>query len=562
MVTSLLGQIGIIILFAALLALITKLLKQPIVLGYVIAGFLIGPLYFKFITSTDLIQPLADLGVAFLLFIVGLELDINKFKQLGWVIAVTGVLQVLLVTAVSAFIAGIWLSKIEALYLGLIIAFSSTMIVIKLIEDKNELQTLHGKIVLGILLVQDILVVLALSLLKNIGVSSPIPAVLSIGKGLGLIIISYFIGKYIFNFVLKISASIPELLFMVSLAISFVYAYIASLLGFSIAIGAFIAGIALASSPFSIEIIGRVKSLKDFFLVIFFVSLGLQITSLNLGSIFMLLIVSLLLVVLLKPLIIFILLKLFKQSNRTAFSSSFSLAQISEFSLVLASTGIVLGHIHNNLFTLSVIVGAITITITSYLIKYDRNIYSLIFPLMKRIETSPKEFGSEKLDEELNNHIVVIGAHRMASRIIEILKQKHKNFVVVDFNPERVSELRRENITCIYGDYGNVHVLGTLNISKAKIVISTVPNLNDNLRLIKMSKEFNKNIIVIVATHNAFDALLLYKDGADFVIFPEYLSGQKIADYLVHLDNKGIKKWGQHYKSTLVDEIKRNRLFI
>src|SRR3989344_2678669 len=122
MVTSLLGQIGIIILFAALLALITKLLKQPIVLGYVIAGFLIGPLYFKFITSTDLIQPLADLGVAFLLFIVGLELDINKFKQLGWVIAVTGVLQVLLVTAVSAFIAGIWLSKIEALYLGLIIA--------------------------------------------------------------------------------------------------------------------------------------------------------------------------------------------------------------------------------------------------------------------------------------------------------------------------------------------------------------------------------------------------------------------------------------------------------
>ncbi len=561
MINSLLIDIGIIILAAAFLALLTKLIKQPIVLGYVIAGFLIGPITFGWVKNIDLIKTLAELGVAFLLFIVGLELDLNKFRQLGWVVAVTGFLQVIMVTAVSAFFAGIWLSKIEAFYIGLIVAFSSTMIVIKLIDDKNELQTLHGKIVLGILLVQDIMVVLVLSLLQSLGSTSTF-TFLSIFKGLALIIVSYFIGKYIFNYILKLSASIPELLFIVSLAISFVYAGLAYYLNFSIAIGAFIAGIALASSQYSIEIIGRVKSLKDFFLVIFFVSLGLQITSFSFRAISVLLLISFLLVVIIKPLIIFILLKLFKQSNRTSFSSSIALAQISEFSLVLAGTGVVLGHLQNNIFSLVVILGAITFTLTSYLIKYDRDIYTFIHPLLIKIETNPKNFGTEKLEKELKEHIVIIGAHRMASRIIEILKQRYKNFVVVDFNPERVAELRRENINCVYGDYGNVHVIENLNIYKAKIIISTVPNFNDNLRLIKMAKSNNKSIITIITTHNAFDALLLYKGGADFVIFPEYLSGQKIADYLVHLDSKGIKKWGQHYKSTLIEEIKRNRLFI
>src|SRR3989344_2108483 len=416
----------------------TKLLKQPIVLGYVIAGFLIGPLVFGLITNTDLIKQLAELGVAFLLFIVGLELDLNKFKQLGWVIAVVGILQVALVALVGTLFASLWLNPTESLYLGLIVAFSSTMIVVKLLDDKMELQTLHGKIVLGILLVQDILVVLALSLLQGVG-STSIFTFISLLKGLGLIIVSYFVGRYIFSYLLRLSASLPELLFIISLAIAFIYTALAYYLGFSIIIGAFIAGVALASSPYSTEVVGRVISLKDFFLVMFFVSLGMQITSFN-GEIRNLLWVILGLVLVVKTVIIFILLKLFKHTNRTAFSTSISLAQISEFSLILAGLGVSLGHLSENIFSLAIILGAITITLTSYFVKYDTEIYAFLHPLLKKIETSPRGFDLEKLHKKMSNHIVLIGAHRMGSRIIESLKQKRKKFVVLDYNPNKVQE--------------------------------------------------------------------------------------------------------------------------
>ncbi len=561
MVSSLLFDIGLIILFAAVLALITKIFKQPIILGYLIAGLLIGPLAFKLITNTELIQQLAELGVAFLLFIVGLELDINKFKQLGWVVTITTTLQVALVTIITAFFATIWLNRLEAIYIGLIVAFSSTMIVVKLVEDKGEIQTLHGKIILGILLVQDIFVVLALSLLKNLGGTSAI-AILGLLKGLALIVAAYLIGRYVFNHLLKLVASIPELLFITSLGIAFVYSALAHYLGFSIAIGAFIAGIALASSPYSLEIVGRVISLKDFFLVIFFTSLGMQLTSFNIGTQITLFLVILAMVLIIKPLIIFGLLKMFKQSNRTAFSTAVSLAQISEFSLVLAGTGVILGHLSSSIFTLVLIVGAITITLTSYLIKYDRTVYTQIHPALNIIETNPKNFNIERKDKKLENHIIIVGAHRMATPIIELLKQKNKQFVVIDFNPDRVKELIKEKINCVYGDYGNIHVLENVDIKKAKTIISTVPNIDDNLRMIKMVRQHNKDAVIIVASSRAMDSLMLYREGADFVVFPEYLSGQKVADYMIHLGSKDIKKWGQHYRQRLVNEIRKNKLFM
>lgn len=558
--TALLFDIGIILVFAALFALVTRFFRQPLVLGYVIAGFLIGPIIWGLVTNMSLIQQLAELGIAFLLFMVGLEIDLNKFKKLGVIVAVTAVLEVLLVAGIAAYVASFWLELIPSIYIGLIVAFSSTMIVIKLLSDKKELQTLHGKMVLGILLVQDILVVLALSLLHSLGGTS-IFAVVGIVKNLGIILISYFVGRYMFGYILRASASSPELLFVVAIAIGILYAGLAHLLGFSIIIGMFTAGVALASSPYSTEIVGRIMSLKDFFLVLFFVSLGMQIASPS-YSMINLLLVTLALAIFLKPLVIFVLLKLFKHSNKTAFTTGLSLAQISEFSLVLAGLGFTLGHLGQETFSLIIILGAITITLTSYFIKYSREIYEFFHPLLERIETTPKEYNIEKLHKRLKNHIVVIGAHRMASRIIQRLVEKRKRFVVLDYDPDRVKELKKAGIDCVYGDYGNLYVLENLHIKDAKVIISTVPDLEDNLRLIDMVKQSNKKIITIMNTHSTMDALLLYREGADFVVFPEYMSGQKIADYLAHLNPKGIKKWGKHYRNMLVDEIRNNNLFM
>ena len=559
MVNSLILDIGIIVIFAAILALISKFLKQPLVLAYVLAGFLLGPFAFNFIHETSTINELAELGVAFLLFIVGLEFDINKFKQLGWVITITGVLQVLLVAAVTFLFVKTWLNSTEALYIALIIAFSSTMVVVKLLADKSELQTLHGRIILGILLVQDVLAVLAIPLLQSLG-NNYLTISISIAKSIALIVVSYFIGKYLFSYILRLSASMPELLFVVALAIGFIYTALASYLGISIIIGAFIAGVALASSPYSTEIIGRVLSLKDFFIIIFFASLGMQITQLNTNINFLL--ILLVLAIIIKPLILFIILKLFKQSNRTSFSTSFSLGQISEFSLVIAGTGVALGHIASGTFALVIILGTITITLTSYVIKYDRHIYSFIHPILNKIETNHKNFNIEKIEIGLKNHIVLIGAHRMASRIIQTLKEKKEKFIVLDFNPEKVKLLIKKGINCVYGDYGNLYVLENLNIAHAKTIVSTVPSLQDNIRLIKLIREKNKHAIIFIAAHKAMDALLLYKEGADLVIFPEYLSGQKVADYMTHLNIKNVRKWGKYYREQLIDEIRNNNLFI
>lgn len=559
MVSSLISDIGIIVIFAAVLALISKFLKQPLILAYVLAGFLLGPLAFSLVHEVPTIAQLSELGVAFLLFIIGLEFDINKFKQLGLVITITGILQVLLVAFVTFIFVKNWLSNTEALYLALIITFSSTMVVVKLLADKSELQTLHGRIILGILLVQDVLAVLAIPLLQSLGNNFTAIGI-SVAKSIALIVISYFIGKYIFSYILRISASMPELLFVVALAIGFFYTALASYLGISIIIGAFIAGVALASSPYSVEIIGRVLSLKDFFIVLFFASLGMQVTQLNAD--FGLLAILIILALLIKPLILFIILKIFKQSNRTAFSTSFSLGQISEFSLVIAGTGVALGHLTSGTFAVVIILGAITITLTSYIIKYDRQIYSFIHPILHKIETNPKNFNIENIEKPLKNHVILIGAHRMASRIMQTMHERKENFVVLDFNPEKVKLLIKKGINCVYGDYGNLYVLENLNIKHAKTIISTVPNLNDNIRLIKLIKEKNKHAVIFVAAHKAMDALLLYGEGANFVVFPEYLAGQKVADYLTHLNNKNIKKWGKHYRTQLIDEIRNNNLFI
>src|SRR3989344_2553152 len=555
---SILFDIGILIVLPAILANIARSLRQPLILGYVFAGVLLGPVGFSLIKNLDLISTISELGITFLLFIVGLELDLKKFREIGSLIFITGVSQVLITFALGFFFARIYFGVIESTYIGLILAFSSTMIVIKLLSDKNHLETLHGRIILGILLVQDILVVIALPMLSTFNNLSLESISISFFKGFLLFVIALFANRFIFFYILRITAKIQELLFISAISICFLFAGLAYYLGFSIAIGAFLAGVSLASFPYNIEIVGRIKSLKDFFSVLFFASLGVQLVFTGISSKIPFIIGLILITLILKPTIVFIILKIFGHQNRTAFLSGLSLAQISEFSLVIAALGITFGAISTSTFSITIIVAIITITLTSYFMAFDEKIFSLfnkfLIPFEK--QTSKKEL--ENLPEKLKDHIVLIGAHRMGTRILKALRKRKENFIVVDFNPEIIKKLIKHNIHCIYGDLGNIDILESLHLEKAKIVISTIPSTQEDLLLIRIAKERNKKILVFATAKTVEETITLYNQGADFVVLPEMLAGDKLADYLSHLDSKGIRKWGSFYYNRLLRDIKRD----
>lgn len=561
MVYSVLIEVGLIILFAAIFANISRLFKQPLILGYVIAGVLVGPAVFGLVKNMDLISGLSELGIALLLFIVGLELNIKKLKDVGTAGSITGVLQVVITAGIGAAIAYMFLPATEALYVGLIIAFSSTMIVVKLLSDKGEIDTLHGKLMLAILIIQDVIVVILLPLLHGVSNFSWIIILEELGKGIGILGIGYLASRFLILRILKHSAKNLELLFVTSVSICFLFAALAYFLGFSIVIGAFIAGVCIASLPYSFEIVSRVKSLKDFFIVIFFVTLGSQVTFNNIASNLKLIFILLALIIILKPVVIFILLKLFKYNNKTSFMTGIGLGQVSEFSLVLAAAGLAAAQISQELFNVIIIVAIISITLTPYFVDYGSRMFNRISNLLGPLERLSRR-NLEKVPENMKNHIIIFGAHRMGSKLIENLKTATNNFIVVDFNPDRIRELISEGVNCIYGDISSLEVLERLEMQNAKVIISTVPDLEQNLFVLKKARAVKKEIIFFASAKNIDDSIILYRNGADFVAFPELIAGQKIFDYLVHLDEAEVKKWGTVYYRDMLKEKRKNPLIV
>src|SRR3989344_5313497 len=297
-------DIGLVIIVATLFAFIARFFKQPLIPAYILTGLIIGP-FLGLITNTEIITTLSEIGIAFLLFIVGLEIDFRKLANVGAISTIGGLIQVLLVFTIS-FIIALFLGfvQIEAVYLALVIAFSSTMIVIKLLSDKREIDTLHGRIIIGFLLMQDIIAIFVLSILTTLNEFSFLTLFYSIIKGIAIFLIAIFAGKYLFPTIFAFAAKSQELLFVAAIAVSFLFSLIFNYIGFSIAIGAFVAGITLANLPYNLEIIGKIMPLRDFFSVLFFVSLGMQLLISSFEIILKPLIIFLIITILIKPLVI------------------------------------------------------------------------------------------------------------------------------------------------------------------------------------------------------------------------------------------------------------------
>ena len=553
-------ELGVIIIIVAILAYFLQLLKQPQILAYILVGILITPL-FQIVTNSSLIDTMSTIGVAFLLFIVGLEMDIKSLKNVALVTTVGGTIQIALLFTTGYLLALLLgFLNTEALYIGLMVSFSSTMIVMKLLSDKRELNTLHGRMILGILLLEDILAIFALSILTSINGFTLTFFLFALLKFLALFGIAYLCSRYIFPKIFSFAAQTQELLLLASLAVCFAFSLAFYSLGFSIAIGAFVAGITLGNLQYHLEIIGKIKNLKDFFSMLFFVSLGMGLSLTVLKKMWLPLIVLLSLLILIKPLFIMIITSLFKYTKKTAFLTALSLTQMGEFSLIIAAQGLALGHISQDLFSSVVIIMITSIIITSYLVKYDSLIYEkLKFPLsfFDKFHNHHLEY----LSTEVKPKIILCGHNRIGYSILRDLKQTKKKVLVIDYNPEIINKIISEGYHCIYGEATDEEIIQRMHLEQIKILISTIPDINDNIYLIRRLRSVNKRAKIMVTASEIDEALKLYKHGASYVIMPHFLGGEYVSNMITNFRRKKLnfKEEREHHIAHLHERKRRGQ---
>ncbi|MEM2462784.1 MAG: cation:proton antiporter [Candidatus Pacearchaeota archaeon] len=551
---ELLFSVTIIIVVAAIFAFISKALKQQLILAYIATGIIIGPLVLGLIQNIALISSLAEIGIAFLLFTAGLEISASKIKEQTFPFLFAGIFEIFAVTIITFFIAiALHFRSVEALYLGLILAFSSTVLVVKILADKKELNTLHSRIAIGILLVQDIAAILALILLNQ---NSFYRIILVILQASLLILIAMLLNKTILNSLFRFASSSHELLFLAALAFVFFFAALAFALNLSIVIGSFIAGLALSNSPYKIEIESKIRPLRDFFVIIFLVSLGMLLTTFDFKTLFLPFIVFLAIIILLKPFIIALAIRLSNYKSRTSLSVGFSLGQLSEFSLVIAFIAVGANLITQTTFNLVVLLSIISMAATPYLMRIDNFLhkaYHSLFEIFKNVSERRDYLLKEHKIKKEKKTILLFGCHRIGSIFLKGLeKYKHK-VLVIDFNPEVINALTKQNVSCIYGDALSSEVLETLNVQEAKVAISTIPKVEENIYLTKYLKSKNKNIFVVVSTEKIHDALKLYENGVDFVILPTVISGEIALKMIIKMTKKEFRK----YKKEHIEYLKK-----
>lgn len=516
------------------IAFFIRLLNQPLMVAYIVAGIVSGPLLLNLIHGDmHTYEAFAELGVVLLLFVVGLSLNFNHIKQIGKTAVISGVGQVLFTAAIGFVILSAFdgLSLVSKLYLSIAITFSSTVIITKILGDKKDMQSNYGRNVIGLMIVQDIIAVLVMVLVATVGETTSVGSVLGIlvAKGILLVGVVYFLSRFLLPLILDRVASSAEYLFIFTIAWCFGVASLVHWFGFSIEIGAIVAGISLASSPYQPEIASRIKPLRDFFIVLFFLILGSQMQFAGFGKNVIVATSIALFVVIGNPIILYILFRMQKFTRRNSFLVGTTAAQVSEFGFVLLFTGFSLGHLQGPELHLFTMIALITIFISSYVITYNEQIYRLFLPMFSW-------FGQDRyqqIDEKIEAYDVwVFGYHRIGWRVCEALRKKNVKFAVVDFSPDAVSKLKHRGIPVFFGDAADVEFLEELPLEKAKMIISTLPEPDDQRTLVSHARQRSKKIRIIANLYHSSDLDELYNAGADYVMMPHLLGGAWIATIL------------------------------
>ena len=534
------AEIAALLVLAAVVGFLGIILRQPLIVSFIAVGLIAGPSVLDLVRSDEQISLLSELGIAVLLFLVGIKLDVKLIRSLGAVSLLTGLGQVAF-TSVFGYLIGLalGLGHVTSLYVAVALTFSSTIIIVKLLSDKREIDSLHGQIALGFLIVQDLVVVLAMIVVSAIGIGAAgdgghgghgggsVTTVLASGVAMVAMVILFV--RYIANPLSERLARAPELLVIFAIAMAAMFAAIGDIVGLGKEVGGLLAGVALASTPYRETIAARLAPLRDFLLLFFFIGLGSALDLSLLGAHVTGAIVFSLFVLIGNPLIVLAIMGALGYRKRTGFLAGLTVAQISEFSLIFVAMGVSLGHVREDALGLVTMVGLVTIAASTYMITYSHQLYALCEPLLGPFERKgtprePSEAGAHRDD---SYKVIIFGLGRFGTAIGLRLKKRSIRVLGVDFNPQAVRRWRDMGLETEFGDATDAEFVAELPLPHAEWIVSTVPvhptglsHEDTRSTLIQLTRTAGFRGRVAVASHHSRDTEELIAAGADLVLEP------------------------------------------
>lgn len=543
---GLIQAVGISIIAASILAFIGSRFKQPTLLAYIIAGVLIGPeIGFGLVHDESSIAIMSEIGLILLLFMIGLEIDIKQLREAGKSMIVPGFLQFLLCVVMGlGFFALLGFTvdsgRYDLGYLAVCCAISSTTIVVKLLHEKYELHGLPGRLTLGVLVFQDLWAIVVLGLQPNLANPEVLGILWSFGRGAILVVISLVLSKYLLGRIFRSIAKLPELVLIASLGWCFLICALARAFDLSLEMGALIAGAAISTFPYNLDVISKIVSIRDFFLTLFFVALGMSIPNPmeNLTLVGIAAVTSVF-VVFSRFATLFPILWGLGNGNRVSLLAPINLSQISEFSLVIAALGVAHGHIGQEILTLVVFTFAITSTVSTYMIQYSHQLQDFLNRAIQSVGI--RDLADSRIAEHhsgMTKEIAILGFHRVAGSFVAELESSpeelRNKLLVIDFNPEVFQKLTAMGVKTVYGDIGSIETLRHAGIGGVKIIISTVFDTilkgTDNLKIIGTLRKLNPDARIIVTAESVDRANRMYREGADYVLLPRLLTARHLLE--------------------------------
>lgn len=554
-------QLSYIITIVVVVSLIMRLLRQPLIMGYIITGVIVGPGFLHLVRDQSAFESFSSIGITLLLFIVGLGLNAGVIQSLG---------RVSLTTSMSIFpIFGALVYGVcqllgfdtkTSLVLAIALFFSSTIIILKVLSDKKEVSRLYGQITLGILLIEDIVATVAVVVLAMIANPSEL-SWLSVGmvllKALGLGLGLYVVGNHIMPRASKFFAKTQELLFLFAIGWGLAVATIFDMAGFSHEVGALFAGVSLAGLPYATEMAAKLKPLRDFFIVIFFVTLGESFTIESLSKNLLTAHILAAVVIIGKPLMILTSLGVQRYTKFTSFKTAIHLSQISEFSIVFVTIASVKGIVDANTVSLITLVAFITIGISTYLTQHADSLYKLLEKPLRHFE---RQSASEPKQRRVLYPVILVGYHKGGHEFLRTFRDMKQRYIVVDYDPEIIDNLEAQGIRHAYGDATDEEFLDEINASHAQLIVSTMTDISTNRTLLLYIRQRNQKTSFICHANNYSEAAELYEHGASYVSLPHYIGSERVSNFIKRhgLDHDALASYRDKHLITIGRQALKN----
>lgn len=548
------AQLSVVIVAALIISIIMRLLRQPLIMGYILTGIIVGPSFLNLIEEKAAFDTFSEIGIALLLFIIGLELSVATVRRMGKPAILTA-LALLFTIGTIGFVLGaaFHFTTTESILVGFALFFSSTIIIAKVLSDKKELTRLNGQLAIGVILIDDIIATFALLFIasQSSGSLSPTDIGLLIAKGAAVLIGLLIMGIKVLPRLMKYMAKSQELLFIFALAWGFGVATLINAIGFSVEIGALFAGVALAHLPYVHQIGARLKPLRDFFIILFFISLGDSLNLENLSGALVPALIMSAVVLLVKPLAVMTSLGILGYTKRTSFKTGINLSQISEFSIIMIVLATTAGLVRDEISAIITLVAIITITVSTYLMQYDNWIYS---KLERHLHLFERKTAEESTHHKARSYpLVLFGYRNGGEQFLRTFRQMHLPYVVVDYDPEVIEELEHKRIDYLYGDATDPELLSELSIEKASLIVNTIGEHSVNLSLVTYARHHNKEAVIICYSHNHDEAAQLYEHGASYVFLPHFIGSERLSSFIHEygLDKRNFERFREQHLSEI-----------